>query len=53
MSRVVIRDLEKFPGLEPVSIVLLYPGSQMLLMVNIELSDMLILIKQQMKIFKA
>ena len=27
MSRVVIRDLEKFPGLQPVSIILLYPGS--------------------------
>ena len=27
MSRVVIRDLEKFPGLRPVSIILLYPRS--------------------------
>ena len=27
MTRVVIRDLEKFPGLQPVSIILLYPGS--------------------------
>ena len=27
MTRVVIRDLEKFPGLQHVSIILLYPGS--------------------------
>ena len=27
MSRVVIRDLDKFPGLQPVSIILLYPRS--------------------------
>ena len=30
MSRFVIQDLEKFPGLQPVSIILLYPRSHKL-----------------------
>ena len=36
MIRVVIRDLDKFPGLQPISIVLLYPGSHSFLLQFIE-----------------
>ena len=34
MTHVVIRDIEKFPGLQPVSIILLYLGSHKIIRIN-------------------